>query len=217
MYKELYAAWLIEIENSELGSLPSDFYARLASYLHDIHEIDKTVAEKNLKSSLLEHEAANTKRIIDELISLRYQKIIKLMVAEQKVPMENLAAEELTLCSNLSSSTEAYTQFKRTLLTGQTVAPTEAPIVVKVVEAPKAETIKTTAKPVKSEPAPFAPVTSEAAHKRVVLRFLKPVPSIIGADMKTYGPFLIEDVASVPESNAKILVKQGLAKLAEFA
>lgn len=47
--------------------------------------------------------------------------------------------------------------------------------------------------------------------KKQVLRFLKDIPAIIGADMKTYGPFKIEDVASVPQANAKVLVKQGVA------
>ncbi len=56
-----------------------------------------------------------------------------------------------------------------------------------------------------------------AVHKRVTLRFLKAVPSIIGADMKSYGPFMVEDVASVPVENAKILVKQGLAKQVELS
>jgi len=44
-----------------------------------------------------------------------------------------------------------------------------------------------------------------------VLRFLKETPVIVGADMKTYGPFLPEDVASVPVENAKVLVKQAIA------
>jgi DNA replication factor GINS len=51
--------------------------------------------------------------------------------------------------------------------------------------------------------------------KRAVLRFLKDVPAIIGADMKTYGPFRVEDVASLPLENAEILVKQGLAERVE--
>ena len=55
----------------------------------------------------------------------------------------------------------------------------------------------------------------EKAHKRAVLRFVKSVPAIIGVDMKTYGPFLVEDVASVSVENARILVKQGLAILVE--
>ena len=52
-------------------------------------------------------------------------------------------------------------------------------------------------------------------RKRAVLRFLKDVPAIIGADMKTHGPFKIEDVASLPVENAKILIKQGLAEKVE--
>jgi DNA replication factor GINS len=49
----------------------------------------------------------------------------------------------------------------------------------------------------------------------VVLRFLKDVPALIGSDMKTYGPFEAEDVATLPSENAKILVKQGLAEKVE--
>jgi len=48
--------------------------------------------------------------------------------------------------------------------------------------------------------------------KRVVFRFLKDVPAIIGVDLKTYGPFKTEDVGSLPVENAKILIKQGLAE-----
>lgn len=51
--------------------------------------------------------------------------------------------------------------------------------------------------------------------KTAVLRFLRDVPAIIGADMKTYGPFKAEDIASLPTENAKILIKQGLAEKVE--
>ena len=55
-------------------------------------------------------------------------------------------------------------------------------------------------------------MTHEYASKKTVLRFLKDVPAIVGQDMKIYGPFKAEDVASVPVGNAKILIKQGLAE-----
>lgn len=58
-------------------------------------------------------------------------------------------------------------------------------------------------------------VSLEQKHKRMTLRFLKDVPAIIGADMKAYGPFKVEDVASLPVENAKILVKQSLAEKVE--
>jgi DNA replication factor GINS len=55
----------------------------------------------------------------------------------------------------------------------------------------------------------------EKERRTDVLRFLNDVPAIIGSDMKTYGPFKVEDVASLPVDNAKILVKQGLAEKVE--
>ena len=51
--------------------------------------------------------------------------------------------------------------------------------------------------------------------KRVIVRILKDIPALIGSDMQSYGPFLIEDVASLPSENAKLLVKQGLGKIVE--
>jgi len=47
--------------------------------------------------------------------------------------------------------------------------------------------------------------------RTMILRFVKEIPAIIGADMKTYGPFRPEDIASLPIENAKILVKQDVA------
>lgn len=52
---------------------------------------------------------------------------------------------------------------------------------------------------------------SEREHAKKVLRFLENVPSIIGIDMKTYGPFTAEDIASIPAENADALVKRKLA------
>lgn len=183
MYDELYAAWRMEIEYSEFGSLPSDFYVRAADYLKRLKEENQLVDKKTVKATLLEHELVNVQRMVQELLQARYRKIVKKLVDGQKVPVESLAAEETKLYNGIVPSTDAYDRFMQGLLQGQAV---------KV----QVETV---------------------VHKRVTLRFLKAVPSIIGADMKSYGPFLVEDVASVPIENAKILVKQGLAKQVEPA
>lgn len=45
----------------------------------------------------------------------------------------------------------------------------------------------------------------------VLVRFVKDVPSIIGVDLKTHGPFLREDVAKLPAENAQSLIRQGAA------
>jgi len=52
---------------------------------------------------------------------------------------------------------------------------------------------------------------SKEKPKKMMLRFLQEIPAIIGVDMKTYGPFKAEDVATLPLENAKVLVRQGVA------
>lgn len=52
---------------------------------------------------------------------------------------------------------------------------------------------------------------TSTSRKRVILRFMKAMPAVVGSDLKMYGPFSPEDVASVPVDNAKLLIKQGFA------
>jgi len=49
------------------------------------------------------------------------------------------------------------------------------------------------------------------------VRFLKALPTIIGIDMRTYGPFKPEDVASIPAENAENLIRRGIAKEVEIS
>ena len=52
-------------------------------------------------------------------------------------------------------------------------------------------------------------------RKRITLRFSKEIPQIMGVDMKPYGPFNVEDIASLPVQNVKIIVKQNLAVIVD--
>lgn len=218
MYDELFAAWKAETEGSEIISLPSDFYMRILAYLRSLGEANTALKEKNVKTNLLSHEAANAKRMVNELISIRYSKLVMQIIAGQKVSTENLTTEEASLFSRISPSTDDYNNFVTALLSGQAITLCEAPV-LKSVESVKVEVPKIGAVPspkVESVPQAEPDLVSAPSGKYVVVRFLKPVPSIIGVDMKSYGPFLVEDVASVPELNARILVKQSLAKLVDL-
>lgn len=191
MYNELYAAWKREIDEASLGALPPDFYARIADYLKHIKE-ENLADQKSFKINLLSHEAQNVKRMLEELLWARYKKLIKTTTKLQKVPAELLTVEEAKMTETFANFAEAYQKFAKNLLQGES-----API----------------AQPGKVE----AKSEVQGVHKRVTLRFSKGIPAIMGADMKSYGPFAAEDVASLPELNAKILVKQGLAVLVEVS
>ncbi len=195
MYSELYAAWQREIQASSLGGLSPDFYARIGDYLRHIREDPPVIDKKSVKLSLLDHETQNVQRMLEELLSLRYRKLIKAITQKQKLPSELLTAEETKMCESFMAFSEEYQKFAKTLLNGQTVK-VEQP--VKVESVAHVELAQVTA-------------------KRTTLRFIKTIPAIVGADMKSYGPFKVEDVASLPAGNAKMLVKQGLAAVVEVS
>ena len=54
-------------------------------------------------------------------------------------------------------------------------------------------------------------VEKGAKKTLMVLRFIQEIPALVGADMKTYGPFAPEDIATLPPENARLLIKQGVA------
>lgn len=189
MYNELYAAWQREINDPTLGGLPPDFYAKIAEYRRRIKEEDKVLDKKSVKMNLLLHESLNVERMLEELLVVRYRKIIKTVTKSQKLPIELLTVEETRMCEIFADFTKTYQKFSENLMQGQI-----------------AESIKVETKPELVQ-----------LHKRSTIRFLKSIPAIMGADMKSYGPFVAEDVASLPPQNAQILVKQGLAVMVEVS
>jgi len=180
MYAELCVAWQREIESTELGSLPADFYVKVADYVRRIKEETRMLDRKSVKAGLLERELQNVKRLLRELVWARYKKLVEVIGEGQKMPSDLLTPEEAGICASYVSFAETYQKFAQNLLQGHVAE---------------------------------ANVTKE--HKRVALRFVKAIPAVIGADMKSYGPFMVEDVASLPIDNAKVLVKQGLAVAVE--
>jgi DNA replication factor GINS len=197
VYDQLFAAWRREIEEASLGGLPPDFYGKIAEYMRRIKE-DNELDQKTIKINLLEHEAQNVELMLTEILELRYKKIIKIITKNQKIPLELLTVEEGKMAGKFATFSAEYQKFKEDLKQGQLATP--SPIKV---------TIETDNKLTATQTAP--------TQKRLTIRFTKNIPAIMGADMKSYGPFNAEDVASLPTLNAQILVKQGLAVLVEVS
>jgi DNA replication initiation complex subunit (GINS family) len=206
MYNELYAAWKREIDQTSLGSLPRDFYVKLADYLKRIRD-ENLLDNKSVKVNLLGHEAQNVFRMLEELLDIRYKKMVKTITDNQKLPSELLTIEEAKMSENFMAFTGAYRKFTQDLLQDQVPIPEKSD---------DSQVQATSESPAKAPVPPIiVKVINEPTRKRAVLRFIKNIPGIIGSDMKTYGPFVAEDLASLPVENAKMLVKQGLAVLVE--
>lgn len=178
MYNELYNAWKFEIENEELGSLKLGFFSKLSDYIQCLNEQNADENKKLVESSLLMHELNHVNCMIEELISTRYNKLIKIIKGKKELPLAVLSVEEKKIFSNFLSFIKEYQLFKKNIFQGTVFKK-----------------------------------NTKRSSKRIVLRILKDIPALIGSDMKSYGPFLVEDVASLPSENAELLIKQGLGKL----
>jgi len=176
VYDELCEAWTKERETTEIQALPKDFYVKLAGYIKKMRDESRMLDEKTVRAKLLRRESKNVKKMVKELIQLRYEKALKKAMDGEIVAKESLTYEEEKLLGEVMPSIESYQTLLKDILGGR---------------SPRIE--------VKEKP------------KTMILRFIQEIPAIIGADMKTYGPFKPEDIASLPIENAKILVKQGVA------
>jgi DNA replication factor GINS len=180
VYNELYEIWKHELEGIELEKLPPDFYSKIADYIRSLKEESRMLDKRTVKARLLRSEVRNVKRMLGELTTTRYKKLLKRATEGDKASSDVLTAEEEKLLSGIAPMAEAYQTFAKGLLQGHLLQ-------MDIVQG----------------------------RRSVILRFLKDIQAIIGADMKSYGPFKAEDVASVPVENAKILIKQDLAEKVE--
>lgn len=181
MYNRIYESWRKENENSELVSLPDNFYPEIAQYLKKIKEEMRMIDKKTLKASLLRNEIESVKRMTLELAKIRFKKLAKKLVKGEKIPLDNLANEERQMLRDISNFAHYYKNFVSDIIQRQTLK-----------------------------------FEFKQEQKNVVLRFLKDTPAIIGLDLKAYGPFKIEDVASLPTENAELLIRRGLAQKISF-
>lgn len=54
-------------------------------------------------------------------------------------------------------------------------------------------------------------ISQKNKTKSLVVRFLKEVDQIVGADLEKYGPFKSEDIATLPYENAQALISKKIA------
>ena len=176
MYEELYEAWKKEKETSALQSLPKDFYEKVAEYIRKIREESRMIDNKTIKGRLSKIEYENVRKMIDELLRLRLEKILNYISSEREIPKNCLANEEENICEKSTLITEYFQELAKNLFHGK------VPLGI-----------------------------SKENKRRIVVRFLKDAPAFVGDDLKIYGPFKSEDIASLPIKNARSLIAREYA------
>jgi DNA replication initiation complex subunit (GINS family) len=176
MYEKIYSVWEKEQKEDTLQRLEDSFYIEAKKFLEALIT-DKNEPEP-LLNKLVKKEYNNISFMLNDLINIRLDKILRSIRIGKELNKEKLLHEEKAL----------YERFKNDLLQlfGEKALPPE----VKEIE--------------------------EKNESFLLIRFLRQLPAIVGSDMKIYGPFQVEDIATLPRENAKALILKKAAKLVHF-
>ena len=182
-YDQLFQAWRLEKENEELQQLPDHFLAEMDDYTITLNK--SNLEGISLKEKITKQESDQANKMLKGLTKLRLVKIVKAELELTPINAAHLTTGEKRLHANLRQLLSDYTN--------------------------RALQQQTDPIPIKQKPRSI--LTSEKKEKNyMVLRFIKPLPAIMGTDLKAYGPFKAEDVASIPHENALNLIRRGIAK-----
>ena len=165
--------------NNQLQALKPDFYTELTNFIEKFNEDEKTLDQNTLKGKLLKNEMNRVKKIVSELLDIRFHKILKAIIEDRAISHKVLTKEEELIYKKIIESFQFFDNFKKKVSNDKKIN----------------EKIR----------------ENDVDRSKIFVRFLKDVPTIMGIDMKTYGPFRKEDVASLPVVNAKVLISREAA------
>jgi len=195
-YTLLIEIWKKEKARKDIQPLPEGFLNQVSNYLIKLKEQTRQSDSSTIISKILEKEKMYADKIVNNLLEIRLNKIVKAELNGFALEPLNLTTEEKRLQVELRRLLAAYNQGIKQILLGR-------------------EQKLEPAQQVTSQTPPPIPQFEKQEGNLKVVRFLQPLPAIMGVDLKTYGPFKTEDVASIPAPNAENLIRKGIAKVVE--
>ncbi|MFB6204239.1 MAG: hypothetical protein ABEJ75_01200 [Candidatus Nanohaloarchaea archaeon] len=208
-FSELRKIQKEEKRKDELSDLEDDFLMRAQDYLSE----KKALEEQS-------REYRNAKRVLDKIVSLREDKIVKdakiAVKSDVQTDTENFLPREKELFRELKAVFNDHRdRVNQILQSGDGAATVESPPEdedetetgeTSSGNGEKEETDEELSEKGDTEERP------EAGEGYEVVKIVTEVPEFMGTDLETYGPFDEGDRAEIPEENAEILVNRGNAE-----
>jgi len=195
-YNTLHNAWEKELKEEELQNIPDTLLHEMKDYITTLNRTPTD--EDTLSGQLTRKEKEYANRMLRELTENRLRKIVTREAIGEPIDAQAMTPEEQRLHSNL-----------RQLLAGYRQGADLPDVVQSPVEV---KSVKSKPAPVKRKKPVPPPVIKPDEVELIVVRFLQPIPAIMGIDMKAYGPFQPEELGTIPTQNAENLIKRGIAK-----
>lgn len=190
-----------------LQEISTDFYSQLETFVTEFYK----------EYPLHTKERENLEKIIADLYNARERKIVLSALSFSRFGKEqditNLVPEEEKtfndLLKILQSQREQFLQFSSKKSSSSMIEKSNEKVKTENLKKVESET-KTSEKPMNTK------VSEKKTIPKNTVRILEEIPQIVGVDGKTYGSFKAEDVVTLPEANAKIFIKKGMAELIDF-
>jgi DNA replication initiation complex subunit (GINS family) len=213
-YEKLYQHWLKEFQQPELTECSQDTFNEYVKYIQSA--IDHNEENINdLKNCLYQTYRDNVKFLFNDFLKIRELKIRNSALALKDINLDNLTEAEKLLYNNLVSSIKGYKKVKKLAIFEGGEIPSTLQEQKQSLELDSLESQPST---IKQAPEINETIVSTKQIKidYVLVRFLKKTPSLVGIDLRNYGPFEEEDIANLPYKNAKILIFENFAEKIEI-
>jgi DNA replication initiation complex subunit (GINS family) len=212
-YDRLYQHWLNEFQNTDLTELSQELFENYKNFLLFINNYQEE--GKDEIKDIFESYKDNLNYLFDDFLKMRELKIINSALALKEIKLDNILETEKLLYENLVSSLKGYRKVKAFSLYEEK-APFDKSIELRAEIKSSVEEI-----PISKEEQDLliSDSTKKADQEQIdytLVRFLKSTPPLVGVDLISYGPFEKEDIANLPQKNAKILIIEKFAEKIEI-
>ena len=192
-----------ERNTASLQELPDSFCEEVREYIKKLEEEKREVDIK--RSELVEDEIRNARMKVEDIIKRRIGKIVKLASSGMKAAPKGMLEEEEKIFEGVKSHVEEGKERIFALILGEKEGESEREEkrekeAEELAEATLKEVEKTTSSVLEKS-------RSEELH---IVRILEDIPTFMGIDGRIYK-VKKEDVIMLPNTNAEILCKRGVA------
>ncbi len=192
-YTDIVSAWKNEIESEGLQDMGDLRLSKMVSYLSGLRlSLASIDAEERIQADILTQEALNIEFMLEDLLELRKQKILKSAISGHR-PRGDMTLAEEEFYNRFQRALDGHTEFIKDSLAG-------LPSQVKK-KSKKKKDMKKEVTEIRSD--------SDAVDY-ITVRFLREINEpFMGLDEKTYGPFKKEDIVMIPSANASLWLRDG--------
>ena len=232
-YTDLYRHWLAEFDQTELTPF---FQEDFNSYKNSVNKIKSIELQKDdsIKKEILESYKENFEYLLEDLLKIRKVKIMNAALSLQEINLEYILEPEKLLYQNLIRSIKGYDKLKKlstiedfqsdeitmkpapstpTLEEVETKSETEIEVKAEIQKISQEEKTEILTPDIKSNTEDKI-ITD---YNYTIVRFVKDTPPLVGIDLKNYGPFNENDIASIPYKNAVILLNEKFAEKVDLS